>query len=253
LSPSHEGEPPLRLDAFVARACPATRSEARTWIRQGRVTLGARTERDPSARVLGEPVHLDGRLLVRPPARWTLLLHKPLGCACSHDPGEAPLVYDLLPPAARAARVEAAGRLDRDTSGLLVLSNEGALIQRLTHPRSHVWKLYRAEYAGSLDPSARELCAAGLPLPGEETRALPARLRILEAGPQGGRLEIELREGRHHQVRRMVAALGGEVTRLVRMAIGGLSLPADLPPGAVRTARAEEIEELFRQEPSGRV
>jgi 16S rRNA pseudouridine516 synthase len=165
-----------------------------------------------------------------------LAVHKPVGYACSHDEREAPLLYDLVPPEWQGLGLEAAGRLDRATSGLIVLSTDGGWIHRLTHPTRKVGKRYRIEYDGQLVEDAAVRCRQGLELGADEAPAAAAEL-VLE-GP--GRATLLLREGRHHQVRRMIAALGGEVTALHRDRIGSYELPRDLAPGeAVRLGDAE--------------
>ena len=235
-----------RLDAWLAHRGLGSRSQVRALIRSGRVRVGNRVERDAAAIVAATAaVAVDGQVIAGEPPPGTLLLHKPTGCACSHDPREAPLVYDLLPPAWARLGFESAGRLDRDTSGLLVLSRDGALIHALTAPRRRHGKRYRIAYAGTLAADAIAQVAAGLRLDGEAQPTLPAELDV--AAP--GRATLILHEGRFHQVRRMIAALGGTVTALHRDRIGALDLPGDLGPGQVRAARADELARLTAPAP----
>jgi len=140
--------------------------------------------------------------------------------------------------------IEPAGRLDRDTSGLLICTTDGQLIHRLTNPKRAVWKRYRIGYTGELSAHAVERCASGLSLPDDDRPTLPARLELHGAGEAS----LHLCEGRYHQVRRMIGALGGEVIRLHRDRIGALELPADLTPGMCRALRPDEEPALF--EPS---
>jgi 16S rRNA pseudouridine516 synthase len=183
----------------------------------------------------------------------TLVFHKPLGYACSHDPQEAPLVEALIPPAFQHLSLETAGRLDRDTSGLLVLTSDGNLIHALTNPRKHLEKRYRITYRGKLSAHAVKRCAKGILLEGDPKPTIPALLELDGEDDDGcGLATLHLHEGRYHQVRRMIAALGGEVIRLHRDRIGGLNLPTDLAPGQMREISASETGSLLsRRELNG--
>lgn len=237
-----------RLDAWLARRGLGSRSQTGQLIRSGAVTLDGVVCRDRSRHLTGERVAVRGEPVGDRPVTATLLVHKPLGCACSHDPAEAPLLYDLVGPPWRHLLLQSAGRLDRATSGLLVLSTDGALIHRLAHPRRHIAKRYRLTYRGRLDPEAALRCARGLLLEDDARPTLPARLLLEGNGSDGlGRATLHLHEGRHHQVRRMIAALGGEVQTLHRDRIGACDLPADLGPGMMRPARADELTALFSE------
>jgi 16S rRNA pseudouridine516 synthase len=229
-----------RLDAFLSHQGHGSRSEAKALIRRGAVTMAGRPCRDPAATVSG-PVTVDGIEIVPGPDAATLLLHKPVGCACTHDEREAPLVHDLVPPPWQNLPLEMAGRLDRATSGLLILTTDGQLIHRLTNPKRHVAKRYRIGYRGELSAHAVQRCAEGMMLPDDPKVTLPAEL-ILE-GP--GTATMLLHEGRYHQVRRMIAACGGEVTALHRDRIGALDLPADLAVGTMREMTDAEVAALF--------
>ena len=232
---------PERLDAFLAHQGLGSRSEVRDLIRSGLVTLGGAVCRDHATRLLGRPVTVRGLLVEPGPESATLLVHKPLGLACSHDLREAPLLETLYPLALAQLPSEPAGRLDRETSGLLVCTTDGQLIHRLTNPKQAVWKRYRVGYAGRLSAHAVERCATGLTLPDDERATLPARLALHGAGEA----TLEVCEGRYHQVRLMIAVLGGTVVRLHRDRIGGLELPADLRPGSCRELIEDEIRALF--------
>jgi len=230
-----------RLDAFLSHQGLGTRSEVRELIRTGLVKVDGAVCRNHAEQLRGRPVSVRGRAVEAGPEGATLLVHKPVGLACSHDPREAPLLESLYPAALLHLPIEPAGRLDRDTSGLLVCSSDGQLIHRLTNPKQAVWKRYRVSFSGKLSAHAVERCAAGLVLPDDERPTLPARLAL--AGED--RATIELCEGRYHQVRRMIAVLGGEVLSLHRDRIGGLDLPADLPAGACREMSEAEMGRLF--------
>ncbi|HEX7631579.1 MAG TPA: pseudouridine synthase, partial [Lacunisphaera sp.] len=203
-----------RLDQLLANLGYCSRREARAWVQAGRVTVrgvvvddfGAKA--DPAdVRVEGEPLdHPDGLLL---------LLHKPTGLVCSHDEREGPNVYSLLPPRwrARNPQVTSIGRLDKDTSGLLLLTDQSELVHRLTSPKHKVPKVYRATVNADLSPALVPLFASGtLILKDEKDPCAPATLSLL--GPREAALTLT--EGRYHQVRRMFASQGAEVLTLHR-------------------------------------
>ncbi len=193
----------------------------------------------------GLVVQVDGRVVTEGVATATLLLNKPLGYACSHDPNEAPLAEELVPQEYRHLSLETAGRLDRDTSGLLVVTSDGALIHSLTNPRRHLEKRYRVAYRGKLSYHAVARCAKGMTMEGDPNPTLPAVLELNGEDTDGlGLATLHLHEGRYRQVRRMFAEIGGEVVRLHRDRIGGLELPADLIPGQMREISAEELARM---------
>ncbi len=220
----------MRLDAYLARAGLASRREARGMIRSGIVIVDDEVCRDSARRILDEEVRL-GELSVDSPAiARDYILHKPVGYACSEDDREAPLVRELLTETLRRRSLKIAGRLDRATSGLLLLTTDGDLVHRVTHPTRKLSKRYRIEYEGELVSDAIARCATGFILGKEDRPIRPAELVLGDPG----HASLVLREGRTHQVRRMIRALGGEVQKLHRDRIGGLSLPRDLREGEVR-------------------
>ncbi len=231
----------MRLDAYLARAGLASRREARGLVKRGRVTVDGRVCRDPGRRILSESVRLDDREVESPAVARDFILHKPEGVSCSRDERESPLVYDLLDEGLRRRALLIAGRLDRATSGLLVLTTDGDLVHRLTHPARKIPKRYRIGFEGELVPDAVERCRAGLWLRGEDRPTRSAELAI--EGP--GRATLVLREGRTHQVRRMIRALGAEVVSLQRDRIGDFLLPEDLAPGALRPLDRAERTRLL--------
>jgi 16S rRNA pseudouridine516 synthase len=237
-----------RLDAFLSHRGFGSRSQSRDLVRRGRVTVDGAVCRDPGAHVDGRVIAVDRRTVEEGAATATLLLNKPLGFACSHDPAEAPLVEELVPEEFRHLALETAGRLDRDTSGLLVVTSDGGLIHALTNPRRHLEKRYRIGYLGKLSYHAIARCAKGLVMEGDPNPTLPARLEIHPPDDDGmGRATLHLSEGRYHQVRRMIAELGGEVVELHRDRIGGLDLPPDLKPGTMREISPGELVRLTRE------
>ncbi|HSJ09053.1 MAG TPA: 16S rRNA pseudouridine(516) synthase [Longimicrobiales bacterium] len=185
-------------------------------------------------------VRIDGAPL-DPPRGAVIMLHKPAGYVCSTRDAN-PLVYDLLPPRfpLRSPVIAPVGRLDADTTGLLLLTDDGALNHRITSPRSHLPKVYDVTLADDLTGAEAALFASGtLVLKGEATPLLPAALEVLDAR----RARITLHEGRYHQVRRMFAAVGNHVVALHRSALGGLTL-GDLPTGAWRVLEPHEVAAL---------
>lgn len=219
----------MRLDAILSRFGYCSRREAAQWIKRGRVSVGGVPAKSPSAKAAPEDVLVDGSPVEFPGGLY-VALHKPLGCTCSHRE-EGELVYDLLPQRwmERADGVSTVGRLDKETSGLLLLTDDGSFVHALTSPKRHVPKVYEFDCAAAIPPEAVALFASGeLMLHGETTPCLPAELEILSE--RSGRLTLH--EGRYHQVRRMLAAVGAPVLRLERTAIGPLKLESlNLAPG----------------------
>jgi len=220
-----------RLDQLLANLGYCSRREARDWIRSGRVTVKGEVETDFGTKADPAAVRIDGEPLDHPDG-LLLLLHKPLGLVCSHDEREGPNVYSLLPPRwrQRNPQVTSIGRLDKDTSGLLLLTDQSELVHRLTSPKHKVPKVYRATLDADLPAGLAELFAAGnLVLKDEDTPCAPAQLRV--TGPREA--ELTLTEGRYRQVRRMFASQGCEVLTLHRARFGSLEL-GDLPAGQWR-------------------
>ncbi len=231
-----------RLDAFLSQNGFGTRSAVRQMIHFGAVKVEGRTIREHGHLVRGRRVTVRGQEVVELITSATLVLHKPLGHSCSHDPAEAPLVDELVPEAFRHLSMNTAGRLDRDTSGLLIVTTDGPLIHQLTNPKKHLEKRYRVVFSGVLSSQAVNRVAAGLQLEGDPKPTLPAELVLDGTNAEGlGTATLLLAEGRYHQVRRMFEALGGKVERLHRDRIGGLDIPADLPPGAMRPITETEL------------
>jgi 16S rRNA pseudouridine516 synthase len=178
-----------------------------------------------------------------PPAPLTLMLHKPLGHVCSHKE-DGPRIYDLLPPRwrSREPALSSIGRLDKDTSGLILITDDGALLHRVISPRHHVAKRYHVTLDRPLVGHEVASFASGtLMLESEDKPVLPAALEILDSH----QAHLTLMEGRYHQVRRMFAAVGNHVTALHRNRIGGLDLPDDLANGAYRLLTAQDLAAIF--------
>lgn len=240
-----------RLDAYLAHRGYGTRSETRKLVRWGKVAIDGVTCHDPSQHVGGQRISVRGVEVIDGPHEATLILHKPLGYACSHDPAEAPLIEELYPADLRHLGIETAGRLDRETSGLLIATTAGELIHQLTNPRKKLTKRYRIGYSGELSSHAVERCAKGMMLDGDPRPTLPAKLVPLDEERGLKRAILFLSEGRYHQVRRMIAALGGTVHELHRDKIGGLELPSDLAPGQCRALDERELRRLMAGDDDG--
>jgi 16S rRNA pseudouridine516 synthase len=239
------GEP---LDRFLARRGQGSWAGVRQLIHRSRVQVdGVATRRYHQRLLGGERVEVDGVLVADGPDTTVLLCHKPAGLACSRDPDDIPLIYAIVPAALDHPDLHTCGRLDRSTTGLIVLTIDGAVTQRLTDPAGKRWKRYRVVFAGRLADDAVERVAAGMVLPDDGTRCRPARLLEIAQQDGGGRCTLELCEGRYHQVKRMILALGARVEALHRDRIGALELPADLAPGQMRAASAAELAALERE------
>ena len=232
-----------RLDKLLAATGRWSRREVKQLVRQGQVLVNgvpaasAEEKYDPASAaftVCGQTLTL---------RRYTyVLLHKPAGVLTATEDRRQPTVLELLPPELRRIDLAPVGRLDKDTEGLLLLTNDGELTHRLLSPRYHVDKRYLAHVDGDLSPAAVSAFAAGMTLP-DGLVCLPAGLELL---PQPRTCIVTLREGKFHQVKRMLAACGAPVLYLKRLSMGPLTLPDDLPPGAYRLLTDEEISALYR-------
>lgn len=242
---AHRGGVPLpgeRLDRFLVRTLGILRAEVHRAVHAKRISInGMTTQRYHQPLGQDDRVACDGVDLPELPDRSVLVCHKPAGLACSHAPRDAPLIYGIVPAALAHPGLVTVGRLDRSTTGLLLLTCDGGFLQRVADPARKLPKRYRVAYEGELPADAVERCAAGLVIEGYETPCAPAQLSI----DAPGRATLVLREGRHHQVKRMIAALGSRVVALHRDRIGGLDLPADLAPGGMRILAPEERRALF--------
>lgn len=219
----------MRTDALLSRYGYCSRREAAAWVKRGRVSFRGKAVKSPSDKVEPEEVLVDGEPVPFVNGLY-VAFHKPLGCTCSHRE-EGELVYDLLPEMwmARNPGVNTVGRLDKETSGLLLLTDDGQFEHAMTSPRRHVPKVYEFTTSTPIPAEAVAIFAGGeLLLQGEKTPCLPAELVI--TGPCAGRLTLH--EGRYHQVRRMLAAVGAPVETLCRVQIGPMKLvELGLAPG----------------------
>jgi len=232
--------PRARLDRLLANLGYGSRREVAALVASRQVTLDGAPLADPAVRIevsadLARRIRVAGAPL-DPPAPFTLIMHKPMGLVCSHrEPGRR--IYDLLPARwrSRMPALSSVGRLDANTTGLLLITDDGDLLHRIISPRRHVAKRYHVVLDRPLAGHEAAVFAEGrLTLDGEALE--PAQLEPLSATTAW----LTITEGRYHQVRRMFSAVGLEVTGLHRDRIGGLDLPADLAPGQYRAATAAE-------------
>ncbi len=224
----------MRLNAFLSRAGVASRRRADELIKAGRVTVNGEPGQLNTVVGSHDRVAVDGEEVSRQRLRY-VLLHKPAGVlTTARDPQGRPTVVELVPGEPRVVPV---GRLDADTTGALLLTNDGDLAHRLAHPRYGVEKTYVAEVEGDPSDAALQRLRGGVEL--DDGPTAPAQASRVGAG----RVELVLHEGRKHQVKRMLAAVGHPVTRLYRRAYAGLTLEG-LEPGAWRELEAAEVEQL---------
>ena len=232
----------LRLDKFLADMGKGTRSELKRELKKGLVTVNGKTEKSPERKIdpetdqvayRGEPVCYE--------KFFYYMLNKPPGFVSATEDRRERTVMELM-MGASGKGLFPVGRLDKDTEGLLLITNDGELAHRLLHPGRHVDKVYMAELAGPVTEEMIRLFAEGLDI-GDDKPALPARLVVLENGPRA-RTEITICEGRYHQVKRMAEAVGSCVLSLKRLSMGPLKLDENLPAGHYRPLTQEERQEL---------
>lgn len=237
----------IRLDRFLANAGLGTRSQVRELLKKGQIQVNGRTEKRPETKVDdqtdeilcgGHGVKLSG------PAYY--MLNKPAGYLSARSDARWPVVLDLL-DAPGKERLSPVGRLDADTEGLLLLTDDGELLHRLLSPRNHVDKTYYARVSGAVGEEDCRRFEEGLDI-GEKRLTMPARLQVLSVSGEGeetvSEILVTLHEGKFHQVKRMFAAVGKQVRYLKRISMGGLELDSKLEPGHYRSLTAEEIERL---------
>src|SRR5690606_8321300 len=231
----------MKLVKLIANLGYGSRKDVTALFRSGRITDADGEVLYADDVVPHENIRVDDEPLDPPPG-LVLMLNKPLGVTCSRkDPGR--VVYDLLPPRfnVRTPALSSVGRLDRDTTGLLLFTDDGALLHRIISPRAQVAKVYEATLAQDLRGDEGVLFASGsLMLESEKEPLAPAQLQVL--GPRHARLTVT--EGRYHQVRRMFAAAGNHVDTLRRVAVGALTL-GELPLGEWRALDADEVAAVF--------
>lgn len=238
--------PRMRLDKLLAHLNCGSRKEVQAMIRAGRVQVNGAVERDSAAKVDSDTaqVMLDGQAQQYQAQRY-YMLNKPAGVITASRDARHDTVLDLFPEDIRRG-LFAVGRLDKDTEGLLIVTDDGALSHALMSPSRHVYKVYEATVEGELAPDAEARFEKGLTLK-DGTVCLPARLERL-AGDDAQHVRVTLREGKYHQVKRMIAAVGGVVVQLRRVQLGGLLLDPALKEGEFRALTDQEL--VLLQQPS---
>lgn len=237
----------MRLDRLLANLGYGSRREMQELARLGRIGLDGKAVRDIDDRVpltaaLAARLTIDGAA-IDPLPGLVLMLNKPLGVTCSHKEA-GPLVYSLLPERwrRREPAISTVGRLDKETSGLLLLTDDGAFLHQVISPRRHIPKRYLATLDGALRGDEAAIFASGtLMLDTEDKPLLPAVLETISPHEAA----VTITEGRYHQVRRMFAAVGNHVAALHRASVGGLTLPPDLKPGRFVVLDAEQRAKLM--------
>lgn len=239
-----------RIQKLLAAAGLGSRREIETWISAGRVTVRGQTAKLGDRALPGETILLDGKPVTtaaRHARARVILYHKPVGeLVTRKDPEGRPTVFDRL-PALAPGRWVAVGRLDFNTSGLLLLTDSGELANQLMHPRQEVEREYEVRVQGGLSPEAMQRLLAGVEL--EDGTARFKRLEPLQGRKDGGSnrwYRAVLAEGRNREVRRMVEAAGGRVSRLARVRFGAVRLPADLAQGRWLELGGKAVEDIVR-------
>lgn len=229
----------MRLDRYICHATALSRSQAQRSIRGGAVSVDGLIERDPSRHLDAEAqVVLEGKLLSLAGPRY-FMLNKPAGYVCATEDGAHPTVLDLLHEE-RAQGLHPVGRLDIDTTGLVLISDDGAWSHRVTSPRRECPKRYRVTLAEDISAETAQRFAEGIALKGEAKQTRPAQLEPVSARE----VILTIHEGKYHQVKRMFAAVGNHVTALQRISIGAISLDSALSPGQYRPLTADEVKQF---------
>ena len=232
----------MRLDKYLSLSGERSRSEAGKLIRSGAVRVDGQVTLRPETHVTEQSQVLLAGQPVGDSSKQYYMLNKPAGVLTAARDSRAATVMDLVPENLKKRKVLPVGRLDKDTTGLLLLTNDGELAHFLLSPGRHVWKQYRATVTGCLTEADVQAFAEGLEL--SDFVAKPARLTILQAGEAESVALVQVREGKFHQVKRMFAATGHEVTALHRASFGPLTLPEDLPVGQYRPLTEDEVQAL---------
>lgn len=229
-----------RVDKILSNMGLCSRRDAAKAAKSGQITVNGEKIKDPAVKVDSDVDHITfkGQPVVYTEYTY-LMLHKKAGYITATEDKRQPTVLDLLPEREKKLGLFAAGRLDKDTEGLLILTNDGEFAHSIMSPRHHVEKVYYAEYSGELAPDTRQRFAQGLQV-SADLHCMPADIQIQEPG----KAMITICEGKFHQVKRMVEACGGKITYLKRLRIGTLKLPETLKVGDFCPIPPEEIEKM---------
>lgn len=227
----------MRLDKFLAESTGLTRSQANKALKQSAVTMNGKVEKNGSVKVNSEDeICFDGELLTWIEDGQYIMLYKPQGYVCSHDDGDYPTIYQFF-DYPLSTKLHSAGRLDVDTTGLVLLTDDGQWSHRITSPKHHCEKTYLVTLADPIESNYQQACEAGILLRGEKELTKPAKLEILD----DYNVNLTISEGRYHQVKRMFAALGNKVVGLHRWKIGCIELDETLEEGGYRSLSEQEI------------
>ncbi|MCK3655478.1 16S rRNA pseudouridine(516) synthase [Pasteurellaceae bacterium Macca] len=227
----------MRLDKFIAENTGLTRSQAAKALRAGQVKVNGELEKSTSRKITPEDtICFDDEPLTWTEAGQYFMLYKPQNCICSHDDGEYPTVFQFF-DYPLMSKLHCAGRLDADTTGLVLLTDDGKWSHRITSPKHHCEKTYLVTLADPVEDFYGEKLAEGLWLRGEKTITKPAQLEILD----DYNVNLTISEGRYHQVKRMFAALGNKVVALHRWRVGDVVLDEQLTEGEFRALTPDEI------------
>ncbi|SUB23972.1 ribosomal small subunit pseudouridine synthase A [Avibacterium avium] len=230
----------MRLDKFLAEQTGLTRSQANKTLRQSAVQINGKIEKSGATKVSAEDeIYFDGERLTWFEAGHYIMLNKPQGYVCSNDDGDYPTIYQFF-DYPLAGKLHSAGRLDVDTTGLVLLTDDGQWSHRITSPKHHCEKTYLVTLADPVENHYQQACAEGILLRGEKHPTKPAKLEIID----DYNVNLTLSEGRYHQVKRMFAALGNKVIGLHRWKIGDVVLDEQLEEGGYRPLSAEELNAL---------
>ena len=232
-----------RLDKTVAKQMNISRSAARQMIRKGSVEVNGEKvfAADLQLDINNDELKIGGKVITMRKYLY-IMLHKPQGVLSAAKDPDCPTVIDLLPPELKRRGLFPAGRLDKDTTGLLVITDDGDFAHRLISPSHHVYKTYYATLESEISQSDLDRIREGITL-GDGTECLPARVQVEESDSRV--VKVQIREGKYHQVKRMFAAVGNAVTALHRSAIGALMLDETLNPGEARLLTDVELQKIF--------
>lgn len=232
----------MRLDKFIAENTGLTRSQATKAIRQSAVKINGEIEKNSARKISKEDkIYFEETLLTWLESGQYFMLNKPQGCVCSNDDGDYPTIYQFF-DYPLAGKLHSAGRLDVDTTGLVLLTDDGQWSHRITSPKHHCDKTYLVTLADPVEPHYAQTFVEGILLRGEKTPTKPAKLEILD----DYNVNLTISEGRYHQVKRMFAALGNKVVGLHRWKIGAVVLDENLEEGEYRPLTQSEIDSLVK-------
>lgn len=233
----------MRLEKYLADCGIGTRSQCKTYIRQGLIKVDGAVIKNGAIKVRGtEEISFQDKSISLQKNLY-FMFHKPAGCICATKDEDGKTVLDYF-PSSLAGKLLIAGRLDKDTEGLLFLTDNGTFIHQLMSPKKHVEKTYYFEAAGRLLEDAVQRVAEGIDI-GDELPTKPGKLQNIQTiGQEAFSGLLTIKEGRYHQVKRMIKTLGGKVFYLKRISIGGINLDEALSPGEYRPLTEEELQML---------